>query len=200
MPGRSQNEDPISLDPAATTTSSPSPRSGSGSSMSDTGTSSSAIPAIPSPRSGSASLGPSTTQQRKSHQQSSTGAQLQGKVPPNQQTSEGPPKLTRQPPTLGGQEQSATRLYTKEQPPSTATPSKPAEQGGPVNFHGKQQPPNRPGFGTKGREIALYTNFFPIRLPQNMDVYHYDITISPKKSPKPGKLPKWLSRRVSEIE
>ena len=60
------------------------------------------------------------------------------------------------------------------------------------DYHGKQQPPNRPGHGTKGREIVLYANYFSLQLPNKcITVYHYDVTI------EPSKLPKIMSRQVS---
>lgn len=55
---------------------------------------------------------------------------------------------------------------------------------GPTNYHGKQQPPDRPGFGTLGRRMTVRANFFPIKFPRQMSVYHYDVTIEPAKMPK----------------
>ena len=55
---------------------------------------------------------------------------------------------------------------------------------GPENYHGKQQPPDRPGFGSLGRQVMLRANFFDIRLPKVITVYHYDVSITPKKLPK----------------
>jgi len=50
--------------------------------------------------------------------------------------------------------------------------------------HGKKQPPDRPGHGDRGREIRLYTNFFLLKLPEMMTVYHYDVSIVPEKLTK----------------
>lgn len=55
---------------------------------------------------------------------------------------------------------------------------------GPINFYGLQQPPHRPGLGTKGRHVMVRTNFFPIKIPQFMTVFHYDVTVTPQKLPK----------------
>ena len=55
---------------------------------------------------------------------------------------------------------------------------------GPKNYHGKQQPPDRPGFGSLGRQVMLRTNFLDIRIPKVMTIYHYDISITPEKLPK----------------
>ena len=60
---------------------------------------------------------------------------------------------------------------------------------GPVNFHEKKQPPDRPGEGTRGRKIMVRANFFPIKLPPVFTVYQYDVSITPK-------LPKRLNRVV----
>jgi eukaryotic translation initiation factor 2C len=62
---------------------------------------------------------------------------------------------------------------------------------GPANYHGKKQPPDRPDVGTKGRTIVVRTNFFPVKLPSEFTVYHYDVSITPK-------LPKRLNRIVYE--
>lgn len=59
-----------------------------------------------------------------------------------------------------------------------------AKKKGPTNYHGLQQPPNRPGIGTKGRRVMVRTNFFPITIPQLLPVYPYDVTITPQKLPK----------------
>ena len=40
--------------------------------------------------------------------------------------------------------------------------------------------PCRPGLGTKGRRIQLTTNFFEVKLPKDMTIYHYDVEIQPK--------------------
>ena len=61
------------------------------------------------------------------------------------------------------------------------------------NDHGKKQPPDRPDHGSEGRKISLFTNYFPLRLPECMTIYHYDVSM------KPDKLPKALSRQVSVI-
>ena len=55
---------------------------------------------------------------------------------------------------------------------------------GPQNYHGKQQPPKRPGFGTQGRKMVVQANFFPIKLPQQITLYHYDVAMVPEKMPK----------------
>ena len=51
--------------------------------------------------------------------------------------------------------------------------------------------PPRPGFGTKGRPIELTTNFFRVRIPPNMTLYHYDVDIQPK-------IPRPLKRKVMQ--
>lgn len=70
----------------------------------------------------------------------------------------------------------------------------PSGPKGPKNVHGKLQPPNRPGYGSKGREIMLVTNYFPVQLPDCLTVHHYDVSIIPSK------LPKLLSRQVRNVE
>lgn len=59
------------------------------------------------------------------------------------------------------------------------------------NDYGKKQPPDRPGFGTKGRQITVQANFFPVRLPSNLSIYQYDVSILP-----PSKYPKWMCRKI----
>ena len=44
-------------------------------------------------------------------------------------------------------------------------------------------PPKRPNFGSVGRQIALRTNFFRVKLPKG-DIHHYDLSISPDKCPR----------------
>ena len=78
-----------------------------------------------------------------------------------------PPTASQMPTSSGGAGQA--------QAPSTK---------GPTNYHGRPQPPNRPGFGTAGRKMMVRSNFFPIRLPRDMTVYHYDVVIEPQKLPK----------------
>ena len=72
---------------------------------------------------------------------------------------------------------------------STSTTSK--KTAGPVSFHGKKQPPDRPGVGTKGRNIVVRANFFPVQL-RDRTLYQYDVSITPK-------LPKRLNRYVYEV-
>ena len=56
---------------------------------------------------------------------------------------------------------------------------------GPNNSFGKVQPPNRPGHGSRGREIALMAKYFLIQMPDCITVHHYDVTIVPEKLSKP---------------
>ncbi len=60
-----------------------------------------------------------------------------------------------------------------------------------INPYGKIQPPTRPSFGTRGREISLKTNCFSFVLPPVIKVYHYDVAMLP------AKLPEFVSRLVS---
>ncbi|XP_015751565.1 PREDICTED: protein argonaute-2-like isoform X2 [Acropora digitifera] len=47
------------------------------------------------------------------------------------------------------------------------------------------RPPKRPGFGTRGRPIALRANFFRLSFsPKLTCLYHYDVEITPNKCPK----------------
>ena len=62
---------------------------------------------------------------------------------------------------------------------------------GPKNSHGKKQPPDRPGFGTLGRKIAVRSNFFCVNLPRQLTIHQYDVSIGPG-----NKYPKWLSRLI----
>ncbi|XP_044171946.1 protein argonaute-2-like [Acropora millepora] len=48
---------------------------------------------------------------------------------------------------------------------------------------GDFSPPKRPNFGSVGRQIALRTNFFRVKLPKG-DIHHYDLSISPDKCPR----------------
>ena len=66
----------------------------------------------------------------------------------------------------------------------TTPVTNPATLKGPQNYHGLKQPPNRPGFGTKGRRMMVQTNFFPLKLPRQMMLYHYDVAMVPEKMPK----------------
>ena len=43
--------------------------------------------------------------------------------------------------------------------------------------------PSRPGFGTRGVQIKLRCNFFPVRVPKG-PLYEYEVTISPAVSIK----------------
>lgn len=52
------------------------------------------------------------------------------------------------------------------------------------NIHGKIQPPNRPGPGTAGGRVMVRANFFPIVLPREMTIHHYDVSIEPQKLSK----------------
>ncbi|XP_074606189.1 protein argonaute-2-like isoform X1 [Acropora palmata] len=54
----------------------------------------------------------------------------------------------------------------------------------PANTVGRDfSPPKRPNFGSVGRQIALRTNFFRVKLPKG-DIHHYDLSISPDKCPR----------------
>ena len=68
--------------------------------------------------------------------------------------------------------------------PGSSNASRVRGQPRPTNFHGREQPPNRPEEGTAGRKIMIRANFFPIKLPEQLVIYHYDVTISPEKMPK----------------
>ena len=48
----------------------------------------------------------------------------------------------------------------------------------------KLRPPQRPDFGTVGRPIRLYANFFKLEMPQSQFMYHYDVEIEPSKCPR----------------
>ena len=60
-----------------------------------------------------------------------------------------------------------------------------------INPYGKIQPPTRPSFGTRRREISLKINCFSLVLPQVITVYHYDVAMLP------ARLPEVVSRLVS---
>ena len=51
--------------------------------------------------------------------------------------------------------------------------------------------PPRPGFGKSGRPIRLRTNFFKVKIPSNMTLFHYDVEIQPK-------IPRKLKRKVMQ--
>ena len=57
--------------------------------------------------------------------------------------------------------------------------------------------PKRPGFGTVGRRIKLYGNFYDMRIPTNAIIHHYDVTIASGKDI--DKLPKAVGRRLIEM-
>ncbi len=42
----------------------------------------------------------------------------------------------------------------------------------------------RPGIGKAGRPIRLKANFVPLQLPNDGDIYHYDVVIMPDKCPR----------------
>ncbi len=67
----------------------------------------------------------------------------------------------------------------------------PPSQG--PNNHGKKQPPDRPEFGKKGRQIMVRANFFPVQLPRHLTIHQYDVSIAP-----PSKYPKWMCRKIFE--
>lgn len=43
--------------------------------------------------------------------------------------------------------------------------------------------PLRPGWGTKGQPRVVRANFFAVRIPKDLTIYEYDVTISPEKEP-----------------
>ena len=51
--------------------------------------------------------------------------------------------------------------------------------------------PPRPGRGTKGRKIALQTNFFEVKIPPDLSLYHYDVVIEPD-------VPRAMKRKVMQ--
>ncbi|KAJ7201035.1 argonaute-like protein [Mycena pura] len=54
--------------------------------------------------------------------------------------------------------------------------------------------PLRPGFGTKGKEIKLRTNYFPVRIP-GAPLYEYDVSISPTA----GTATRRVKRRIFQL-
>ncbi|KAK5263502.1 hypothetical protein LTR96_011086 [Exophiala xenobiotica] len=52
--------------------------------------------------------------------------------------------------------------------------------------------PERPGFGTKGREILLWTNYFELTAYGNLILYRYSITVAPDRN---GKIPAGKKQR-----
>ena len=75
--------------------------------------------------------------------------------------------------------------------PTKISPGASAVHKGPENHNGKEQPPDRPGFGTLGRKIVVRSNFFPVKLPRSLTIHQYDVSIGPG-----DKYPKWLSRLI----
>ena len=51
--------------------------------------------------------------------------------------------------------------------------------------------PPRPGYGTKGRKISLQTNFFEVKIPPDLSLYHYDVVIEPD-------VPRAIKRKVMQ--
>ncbi|KAJ7628412.1 argonaute-like protein [Roridomyces roridus] len=49
--------------------------------------------------------------------------------------------------------------------------------------------PTRPGFGTRGRQIKLRANFFPVRIPKG-PLYEFDVSITPTQGTAPGRVKK----------
>ena len=51
--------------------------------------------------------------------------------------------------------------------------------------------PLRPGWGSKGRPLVVRSNFFPVRIPKELVIYEYKVTIKAekerKKPQKPGR-------------
>ncbi|KAF5345034.1 hypothetical protein D9758_010462 [Tetrapyrgos nigripes] len=53
--------------------------------------------------------------------------------------------------------------------------------------------PVRPGFGTRGKEITVRANFFPVRVPKDLVIYEYDVDIQPNTDIKR------LKKRIFEL-
>ena len=56
--------------------------------------------------------------------------------------------------------------------------------------------PKRPGFGRQGRKIQLHGNFFELKIPHDVIIHHYDVTISDGK--QEDKIPKGMARQLFE--
>ncbi|KAI9363887.1 Piwi domain-containing protein [Zopfochytrium polystomum] len=61
--------------------------------------------------------------------------------------------------------------------------------------------PRRPGVGTKGTKIKLYSNFYTISIP-SADCYHYDVEIKPEVPPPVGRLviAEWRKIQAAKIK
>lgn len=57
--------------------------------------------------------------------------------------------------------------------------------------------PLRPGWGTVGREVNLRANFFALKLPTKLQVYDYDVSITPQT--KTAKLSGPRKARIFEL-
>ena len=51
--------------------------------------------------------------------------------------------------------------------------------------------PPRPGYGTRGRRIPLWTNFFKVKIPSDLTLFHYDVEILPT-------VPRAVKRKVMQ--
>ena len=62
---------------------------------------------------------------------------------------------------------------------------------GPVAIPDKHPFPHRPGLGTRGKRIPLLTNFFKVKIPSNLTLFHYDVEILPD-------VPRAIKRKVMQ--
>ena len=60
-----------------------------------------------------------------------------------------------------------------------------------IAIPGSHPLPPRPGHGTRGRKIPLWTNFFKVTIPANLTLFHYDVVIHPI-------VPRAIKRRVMQ--
>lgn len=57
----------------------------------------------------------------------------------------------------------------------------------------------RPGYGTAGRAVTVYSNFFKISLPESV-IHHYDVVISPDEKVLPARLNMDLIHHLQTID
>ena len=70
--------------------------------------------------------------------------------------------------------------------------SKCESASGPVAIPDKRRQPRRPGVGTEGRQIRVWTNFFKVKIPSDLTLFHYDVVILPD-------VPRAIKRKVMQV-
>ena len=59
--------------------------------------------------------------------------------------------------------------------------------------------PYRPSYGTKGNPVEFRTNYFQVKLPPNLDLHRYRITIDPVYNKEGKRLPEPKGRKLKQV-